>query len=59
MLARMSDLDFAAQPVCPACGVTTYPESGADVCRECGWRVEWPAAEHPGEGGPGIVDFPA
>ncbi|MBP2435897.1 hypothetical protein [Microbacterium amylolyticum] len=51
------DLDAAAQPICPACGVTAYPEGGADVCREYGWRIEWPPATHPGDGD-GIVDFP-
>ncbi|KEP74771.1 hypothetical protein HR12_04590 [Microbacterium sp. SUBG005] len=34
------------QPICPACGVTMHPlldeGLGADECRECGYRVEWP-----------------
>lgn len=50
-LVYMDPLDLATQPICPACGVTTYPEDDADVCRECGYRIEWPAAEHPGMGG--------
>ena len=48
----MSDTNvFAdeAQPICPACGVTMHPllDEGirADECRECGFQVEWPAAD--------------
>lgn len=52
----MDDLDYAAQPICPACGVTMHPENGGDECRECEYRIEWPHAEHPGYGD-GIIDF--
>lgn len=47
----MSDLDAAAQPSCPTCLTVMQPNAGGDECRECGWRVEWPEAEHPGMGG--------
>ncbi|WP_119697060.1 hypothetical protein [Microbacterium halotolerans] len=49
-------LDDGAQPICPACGVTMHPEGEGDECRECGYRIEWPAGEHPGDG-EGIVDL--
>lgn len=52
----MDDLDSAAQPICPACGVTMHPENDGDECRECGYRIEWPEAEHPGDG-EGIIDL--
>lgn len=54
------DLADGAQPICPACGVTTNPVDGADECRECGWRVEYPPTPpHPGfgEGLPDIDDW--
>ncbi len=53
----MDFLNDAAQPTCPRCGVAMHPIAGADECRECGYRIEWPAAEHPGDG-EGIIDFP-
>lgn len=41
-------LDEDAQPICPSCGVTMHPlldeGIGADECRECGFRLEWPEA---------------
>jgi len=52
----MSDLDAAAQPSCPTCLTVMQPNDGGDECRECGHRVEWPAAEHPGDG-EGIIDL--
>lgn len=39
----------AAQPICPACGVTMHPllDEGirADECRECGFQLEWPGTD--------------
>ena len=41
--------DDDAQPICPSCGVTMHPlldeGIGADECRECGFRLEWPDAD--------------
>lgn len=31
--------DHDAQPICPACGVTTNPDGDEDVCLECGYRI--------------------
>ncbi|WP_119697262.1 hypothetical protein [Microbacterium halotolerans] len=41
--------DDGAHPLRPACGVTMHPESEGDECRECGYRIEWPAGEPPGD----------
>ncbi|WP_221585531.1 hypothetical protein [Microbacterium sp. G2-8] len=46
----MDLFEHAAQPICPECGVTMHPEDGRDECRECGYRIEWPEAQHPGYG---------
>lgn len=46
----MDELDYAAQPICPACGVTMNPEDDGDECWECGYRINKPAGEHPGDG---------
>ncbi len=56
------NLAAAAQPICPSCGVTMHPVIeegiGADECRECAHRIEWPITDvqYPGEG-EGVIDF--
>lgn len=48
MDSEADPLTDLAQPICPNCGVTTNPEEDADVCQECGWRVEHPEVRPPG-----------
>ncbi|MDX2376783.1 hypothetical protein M4I32_08225 [Microbacterium sp. LRZ72] len=46
----MDPFDHDAQPICPACGVTTQPGEGADECWECGYLIESDAGEDPDHG---------
>lgn len=49
-MPEIDPLADGAQPICPSCGVTMHPENGGDECRECGYRIEYPEATHPGYG---------
>lgn len=52
----MDELDFAAQPQCPECGVVMRIERHAFVCPHCGHLQLLDDVEMPPEfDGPGIV----
>lgn len=46
----ISDDDLAPEPHCEMCGTVMYVIDGGYRCRGCGFEVDIPWVEHPGDG---------
>ncbi len=43
-------LDAAVQPACPTCGTVLHTLRRGFECRGCGFEIDIPWVEHPGDG---------